>query len=179
MIWASTLNCNCIKHQYFAIHILSLCSYPLLAQVLTSKAWYVFVILFGFGEHVDLIWFCFYISILKSIYIYRLRKLQKRLLRVLGLTELLIFCSNFVLGPFVWLWFCSNLILIFCLLCNEYVLFILLCMFNFWFFWVGSIMVLWWDLSFVVIGFVIVSCVVESINQSHQTLVLCHFICRF
>ena len=36
---------------------------------------------------------------------YRLRKLQKRLLIVLGLTELLIFCSNFVLGPFVLLWF--------------------------------------------------------------------------
>ena len=67
---------------------------------------------------------------------YRLRKLQKRLLTILGLTELLIFCSNFVLGPFVLLWFCSNLILIFCLLCNEYVLFILLCMFNFWFFWI-------------------------------------------
>ena len=63
---------------------------------------------------------------------YRLRKLQKRLL-----TELLIFYSNFVLGPFVLLWFFSNLILIFCLLCNEYVLFILLCMFNFWFFFFG------------------------------------------
>ena len=105
---------------------------------------------------------------------YRLRKLQKRLLTILGLTELLIFCSNFVLGPFVLLWSCSNLILIFYLFCNEYVLFILLCMFNFWFFWVGSIMVLWWDLSFLVIGFVMVWCVVESINQ---TLVLCHLIC--
>ena len=60
---------------------------------------------------------------------YRLRKLQKRLL-----TELLIFCSNFVLGPFILLWFFNNLILIFCLLCNEYVLFFLLCMFNFRFF---------------------------------------------
>ena len=98
------------------------------------------------------------------------------------LTELLIFCSNFVLGPFILLWFFSNLILIFCLLCNEYALFILLCMFNFqiffFFFWVGSIMVLWWDLSFVVIGFVMVWCVVESINQTHQTLVLCHLICK-
>ena len=108
---------------------------------------------------------------------YRLWKLQKRLLTVLGLTELLIFCSNFVLGPFVLLWFFSNLILIFCLLCNEYVLFILLCMFNFRFFLVFSIMVLWWDLSFVVIGFVMVWCVVESINQTQQTLVLCHLIC--
>ena len=106
---------------------------------------------------------------------YRLRKLQKRLL-----TELLIFCSNFVLSPFVLLWFFSNLILIFCLLCNEYALFIMLCMFNFqiffFFFWVGSIMVLWWDLSFVVIGFVMVWCVVESINQTHQPSVLCHLI---
>ena len=105
---------------------------------------------------------------------YRLQKLQKRLLTVLGLTKLLIFCYNFVLGPFVLLWFCSKLILIFCLLYNEYVLFLLLCMFKFWFFWVGSVMVLWWDLSFVVIGFIMVWCVVESINQ---TLVLCHLIC--
>ena len=104
---------------------------------------------------------------------YRLRKLQKRLLIVLGLTELLIFCSNFVLGPFVLLWSCSNLILIFYLLCNEYVLFILLCMFNFWFFGF-NVMVLCWDLSFVVIGFIMVWCVVESINQ---TLVLYHLIC--
>ena len=65
---------------------------------------------------------------------YRLQKLQKRLLTVLGLTKLLIFCHNFVLGPFVLLWFCSKLILIFLLLYNEYVLFILLCMFKFWFF---------------------------------------------
>ena len=109
---------------------------------------------------------------------YRLWILQKSLLTVLGLTELLIFCSNFVLGPFVLLWFFSNLILIFCLLCNEYVLFILLCMFNFrFFFLVGYVMVLCWDLSFVVIGFVMVWCVVESINQTHQTLVLCHLIC--
>ena len=63
---------------------------------------------------------------------YRLRKLQKRLL-----TELLIFCSNFILGPFILLWFFNNLILIFCLLCNEYVLFFLLCMFNFRFFFFG------------------------------------------
>ena len=81
--------------------------------------------------------------------------------------------------PFFLLRFFSNLILIFCLLCDEYVLFILLCMFNFRFFLVGSVMVLWWDLSFVVIGFVIVWCVVESINQTHQTLVLCHLICKF
>ena len=43
---------------------------------------------------------------------------------------------------------------------------------------VGSVMVLWWDLRFVVIGFVMVWCVVESINQTHQTSVIRHLICK-
>ena len=45
-----------VEHLGQTLHLFSqscsLCSQPLLAQILSSKAWYVFVILFGSGEHV-------------------------------------------------------------------------------------------------------------------------------
>ena len=79
-----------------------------------NKFWH-----FGLSMTIWSIWFwrtCWFHMILFLSFhsqvklFYRLQKLQKRLLRVLGLMELLIFCSNFVLGPFVLLGFFSNLI---------------------------------------------------------------------
>ena len=80
------------------------------------------------------------------------------------------FCFVMVFQQFNFNFLCCSVMNMCCSFCYS-------CLFIF-FFSVGSVMVLWWDLSFVVIGFVIVWCVVESINQTHQTLVLCHLICH-